>query len=153
ASLEGMTRRAAAVLVVCASALTGCGAHAHVSAPTTTASSPVSSHGRSPTVHVPRLASVLRLPLVRSRILPGYLLLADRNNDRVILLAPDHHIVWQRTGLQQPDDAFFTPGYRGVITNEEFDDTLTQLSLRTKRIVWRYGHAGVAGRATGYLDA
>jgi hypothetical protein len=96
---------------------------------------------------------VLRLPVVRSRILPGYLLVADRNNDRVILLSPDRRIVWQRTGFRQPDDAFFTPGYRGVITNEEFDETLTQISLRTKRVVWRYGHAGIAGRAPGYLDA
>ena len=99
------------------------------------------------------LVSTLRLAPVRSRILPGYLLVADRNNNRVILLAPDRRIVWQRTRFRQPDDAFFTPGYRGVITNEEFADTLTQVSLRTKRVVWRYGHAGIPGRAAGYLDA
>ena len=147
--------RRSAVLVVCAAAvLSGCGTHAHVSAPrTTTASSPPSAHVGKPTVQRTKLVSVLRLPVVRSRILPGYLLVADRNNDRVILLSPDRRIVWQRTGFRQPDDAFFTPGYRGVITNEEFDETLTQISLRTKRVVWRYGHAGVAGRAAGYLDA
>jgi len=50
--------------------------------------------------------------------LPGYLLVADRNNDRVILLSPGRRIVWRRGGLREPDDAFFTPGYRGVITNE-----------------------------------
>jgi hypothetical protein len=97
--------------------------------------------------------SALRLPLVRSRILPGYLLVADRNNDRVILVSPDRRIVWERSGLRQPDDAFFTRGYRGVITNEEFANTLMQVSLRTKRVVWRYGHAGIPGRAKGYLDA
>ncbi len=142
--------RRVVALVVCAAVVAGCGTHAHQAA--TTRSSTVSS---SPREHVakPRLVSPLRLPLVRSRILPGYLLVADRNNDRVILLSPDRRIVWQRAGLQQPDDAFFTPGYRGVITNEEFDDTLTQISLRTKRVVWRYGHAGIAGSARGYLDA
>ena len=141
-------------LLVCACVLTGCGAHAHVSAPqTSTESSSPSTHVGKPTRQKTRLASVLRLPLVRSRVLPGYLLVADRNNDRVILLSPDRRIVWQRAGFRQPDDAFFTPGFRGVITNEEFDDTLTQISLRTKRVVWRYGHAGIAGRAAGYLDA
>ncbi len=141
-------------LLVCACVLTGCGAHTHVSAPqTSTESSSPSTHVGKPTRQKTRLASVLRLPLVRSRVLPGYLLVADRNNDRVILLSPDRRIVWQRAGFRQPDDAFFTPGFRGVITNEEFDDTLTQISLRTKRVVWRYGHAGIAGRAAGYLDA
>ena len=96
---------------------------------------------------------MLGLPTVRSRILPGYLLVADRNNDRVLLLSPAKRVVWRRGGLRQPDDAFFTPGYRSVITNEEFDDTLVEFSLRTRRVVWSYGHLGVPGRSRGYLDA
>ena len=79
--------------------------------------------------------------------------MVDRNNDRVLLLSPSGRIVWRRAGLREPDDAFFTPGYRGVITNEEFNDTLRQISLRTRRIVWSYGHAGVPGRGRGYLNA
>ena len=90
---------------------------------------------------------------MRSRILPGYLLVADRNNNRVILLSPDKRMVWHVGGLREPDDAFFTPGFRGVITNEEFNDTLAQISLRSRRVVWTYGHAGVAGSARGYLNA
>jgi hypothetical protein len=132
--------------------LPGCGAGSkRTDAPRTTAAKQAQHVLRSPSTS--RLVSVLRLAPVRSRVLPGYLLVADRNNDRVILLAPDRRIVWQRTGFKQPDDAFFTPGYGGVITNEEFDDTLTQVSLRSKRLVWRYGHAGIPGRAKGYLDA
>jgi hypothetical protein len=99
------------------------------------------------------LVSPLRLPLVRSRILPGYLLVADRNNNRVLLLSPDKRIVWHLDGLRQPDDAFFTPGFRSVITNEEFNDTLSEIALATKRTIWTYGHAGVPGRSSGYLDA
>ncbi len=79
--------------------------------------------------------------------------MADRNNDRVLLLAPDKRIVWQLTGLRQPDDAFFTPGFRSVITNEEFNDTLSEISLATKRTVWTYGHGGIPGRSSGYLNA
>lgn len=97
--------------------------------------------------------SPLRLPASRSSILPGYLLVADRNNDRVLLLSADKRLVWQVGGLHQPDDAFFTPGYRSVITNEEFDDTLVEVSLKSRAVVWRYGHSGTAGSGAGYLDS
>jgi hypothetical protein len=94
----------------------------------------------------------LGLPAVHSRVVPGYVLIADRNNNRVLIVSPSKRIVWQAANLRGPDDAFFTPGYRSVITNEEFNDTLTELSLRGKRVLWRYGHAGVAGSSPGYLD-
>jgi hypothetical protein len=97
--------------------------------------------------------TVLHLPPVRGGPLPGYLLVADRNNDRVLLISPSKRIVWRSRTLRGPDDAFFTPGYRTIITNEEFDETLVEQSLRTRRTVWRYGHAGVPGASRGYLDA
>ena len=134
------------VVGLCIAGLSGCGGHAQTAPPSAT-------RVQRPSRLSTQLVSVLRLPRVRSRILPGYLLVADRNNDRVLLLSPNRRIVWRRRGLHEPDDAFFTPGYRGVITNEEFDETLTEISLRTKGVVWAYGHAGVAGRAPGYLDA
>jgi outer membrane protein assembly factor BamB len=71
----------------------------------------------------------------------------------VLLLSPDKRIVWHVNGLSQPDDAFFTPGFKTVITNEEFDDTLTEISLKRRAVVWRYGHAGTPGSAPGYLHA
>ena len=88
---------------------------------------------------------VLRLPPIPRGPLPGYLLIADRNNDRAIIVSPAKKIVWERDGLRGPDDTFFTPGYRGVITNEEFNDTLTEVSLKAKTAIWRYGHDGVPG--------
>jgi outer membrane protein assembly factor BamB len=95
---------------------------------------------------------VLGLPPVHSRVVPGYLLVADRNNNRALIISPSKQVVWQKTGLRGPDDAFFTPGYRSIITNEEFNDTLTEVSLRGKRAIWHYGHAGVAGSSPGYLN-
>jgi hypothetical protein len=94
----------------------------------------------------------LGLPPVHSKVVPGYVLIADRDNNRVLLVSPSKRVVWQATNLRGPDDAFFTPGYRSVITNEEFNDTLTEVALRTKRPIWRYGHAGVAGTSPGYLN-
>jgi hypothetical protein len=84
---------------------------------------------------------------------PGVnLLIADRNNNRVLIVSPRKRILWSVGGLRGPDDAFFTPHARAIITNEEFNDTLTEISLRTRRVVWRYGHAGVAGSSPGYLN-
>jgi hypothetical protein len=94
----------------------------------------------------------LRLPPVSRGPLPGYLLIADRNNDRAIIVSPSKRIVWKREALRGPDDTFFTPGYRSVITNEEFNDTLAEVSLRAKRILWRYGHDATPGSGRGYLN-
>jgi hypothetical protein len=152
---SAMTARKFAVGLFAVLATAGCGSGTHSSAHQPTASAP--SQATAPATSRPRAAparySPLRLPAVRSQILPGYLLVADRNNGRVLLLSPQKRIVWQVNGLSDPDDAFFTPGYRSVITNEEFDDTLAEVSLRTRSIIWRYGHAGIPGSAPGYLHA
>jgi hypothetical protein len=131
--------------------LAGCGAGSQQASPASGKAKQTTSAARPPKTEP--LVSALRLPLVRSPVLPGYLLVADRNNDRVLLLSPDKRIIWHTGGLRQPDDAFFTPGFGSVITNEEFDDTLAQVSLRRRRVVWTYGHAGAAGSGPGYLHA
>jgi Kelch motif protein len=92
---------------------------------------------------------------------PGYVLVADRNNDRLLILSPSKKIVWRfpRPGdigtgqsFHDPDDAFFTPGFRGISTNEEFNDQMALISIRRHRITWSYGRAGVAGSAPGELS-
>ena len=93
--------------------------------------------------------------------MPGYLLIADRNANKLLIVSPSKRIVWEfprpgdlRPGqsFYDPDDAFFTPGYRRIVTNEEFNDQVAQIDLRTHRLVWSYGHAGVAGSAGGELS-
>jgi hypothetical protein len=98
------------------------------------------------------LVSSLGLPRVDSSVVPGYVLIADRDNNRVLLVSPSKKVVWEDATLRGPDDAFFTPGYRTVITNEEFNDTLVELSLKTHARVWTYGHSGVPGSSPGYLN-
>ena len=80
------------------------------------------------------------------------LLIADRDNNRVLIVSPAKRILWRAGGLPGPDDAFFTPGGSSIITNEEFNDTLAEVSLRTRRVIWRYGHAGGPGASRGYLN-
>jgi hypothetical protein len=128
----------------------GCSSHAKV---TSTRSAP--EPHRRPKQHRVRprlLVSPLGLPRVDSSFVPGYVLIADRDNNRVLLVSPSKKVVWQDATLRGPDDAFFTPGYRTVITNEEFNDTLVELSLKTHARVWTYGHSGVPGSSSGYLN-
>jgi hypothetical protein len=142
-------RRSVLLLVPLAAA--GCGAGHHVVSPTTTAPTTTTRHA----VVDPRpgiAQRALGLPPIARGPLPGYLLIADRNNNRAIIVSPSKRIVWKRDGLRGPDDTFFTPGYRTVITNEEFNDTLTEVSLRSKAAIWRYGHDAVPGSSPGYLN-
>ena len=101
---------------------------------------------------------VLGLPPVKPGPVPGYVLIADRNNNRILLVSPGKRIVWEfprpgdiRPGqsFHDPDDAFFTPGYTGISINEEFNQTISLIHLRSHRIVWSYGHAGIAGSGAG----
>lgn len=93
--------------------------------------------------------------------LPGDLLIADRGNDRLLIVTPDKRIVWSMTidpggprGSQSwgPDDAFFTPDGRHIIVNQENAHTIAVIDIATKRIVWQYGHTGVPGPGPGYLN-
>ena len=94
----------------------------------------------------------LRLPAVAPGPVPGYVLIADRNNNRILIVSPGKRVVWSYGNLRDPDDAFFTPGWHSIITNEEFNDTLTEVSLRHPHAIWSYGHAQIAGSSAGYLN-
>ena len=101
------------------------------------------------------------LPPTRSRIVPGYVLIADRDNGRLIVVAPDKRVVWSfprpgdlRPGqtFADPDDAFWTPGYRAISVNEEFNQQIALVAPRRGRLTWTYGRAAVAGSAPGQLS-
>ena len=137
----------------------GCGAAAKQTASTPPSDTqPVRHHLVSARTPAERL---LGLPAVRPGPVPGYLLIADRNNDRLLIVSPQKRVVWRfprpgdvRSGqsFHDPDDAFFTPGYRAISINEEFNETASIVDVRAHRIVWSYGHPGVAGSSAGYLS-
>lgn len=93
--------------------------------------------------------------------LPGDLLIADRGNGRLLIVSPAGKIVWSlvldaHAGWYQAplaaDDAFFTADRRQISINAEDMDVLARVDIRSRRIVWSYGHDGVAGSAPGYLN-
>jgi DNA-binding beta-propeller fold protein YncE len=109
----------------------------------------------------PVLARLGLPPVPAGSALPGYLLIADRENNRIIVVGPEHRIVWRfpraheaaaRRVFVGPDDAFVTPDGQDVITNEEFSETVALVSLdRHPRIHWHYGHQGEQGSSPGYM--
>ncbi len=111
----------------------------------------------------PTPAQRLGFPALSPGLVPGYVLIADRNNNRIIIVNPrTNTVVWEfprpgdvRPGqsFHDPDDAFFTPGYTAISTNEEYNQQIGEIDIKTHRLVWVFGHAGVAGSAFGYLDS
>ena len=107
-------------------------------------------------------AQRLGFPALTPGLVPGYVMIADRNNNRIILVNPrTNTVVWEyprpgdvRPGqsFHDPDDAFFTPGYKSISTNEEYNQQIGEIDIRTHRLDWTFGHAGVRGSAFGYLS-
>jgi len=93
-----------------------------------------------------------------SRILPGDVLIADAQNNRILLVTPQKKIVWEypkagtASAIRDDDDVFFGPHFDEIITNEENSNTLAIINFNTRKVVWTYGHQSVPGSAPGYLD-
>jgi len=93
-------------------------------------------------------------------VLPGPVLVADKLNNRLLIVDPQGRIrwTWPQPGdlapgqtFVVPDDAFFSPDGRYIIATQEDDFVITVIDIATGKIVWRYGHPGVAGSGPGYL--
>jgi len=94
-------------------------------------------------------------------MLPGGLLIADSGNNRLIEVNAAKRIIWAfpRPGdllpgqaFVDPDDAFFTPDWQSIVTNQEGAQTLGRIDYRTHRLTWQYGHLYLRGSAPGYLN-
>jgi hypothetical protein len=93
-------------------------------------------------------------------VLPGPVLIADRDNNRLLEVSPEGRVLWRfpapgdlapgQTFLL-PDDAFFSPDGRQVVVTQEDDSAISVVDLATGRIVYRYGHPGVPGSEPGYV--
>ena len=54
-------------------------------------------------------------------------------------------------GFYFPDDAFFTRRGRGIISNEEENETIVELDYPSGRLTRSFGHPGVIGSGPGYF--
>jgi outer membrane protein assembly factor BamB len=90
----------------------------------------------------------------------GRLLIADRGNNRLLLVNAGKKVLWRYPshahpappgGFYFPDDAFFTHGGTQIISNEEQNERIVQIAFPSGRLLWSYGHPGIAGSEPGYL--
>ena len=91
--------------------------------------------------------------------IPGFLLIADRGNNRMLLVDGKKRVLWRYPGggrLAMPfvfdDDTFFGPRHDRIISNQEDQHTIQIISFPEKHVVWRYGHVDEKGSAPGYLN-
>jgi hypothetical protein len=93
-------------------------------------------------------------------VLPGPVLIADEDNDRIILVDPQGRVVWTfpepgdlRTGetFKSPDDAFYTADGKQIIVTHEENFAVSLVDIASRRIVWRYGTPGVHGHGPNQL--
>jgi outer membrane protein assembly factor BamB len=89
------------------------------------------------------------------------LLIADRGNNRLLLLNDADKVIWTYPskgkppppgGFYFPDDAFFIRHGTAILSNQEDNETLVEIAYPSGRILWQYGHPRVAGSAPGYLN-
>lgn len=93
-------------------------------------------------------------------VLPGPILIADRSNNRLLIVNPKGQILWQfpqpgdlapgQTFLI-PDDAFFTPDGKYIIATEEDNFVISVISIAQHKIVYRYGVPGQEGMGPNHL--
>jgi hypothetical protein len=93
-------------------------------------------------------------------VLPGPLLIADRDNNRLLEVSPSGRVLWRfpepgdvaagETFLL-PDDAFFSPDGRQIVATQEDDFTISVIDVASHRIVYRYGHPGEPGSEPDYV--
>ncbi len=123
-------------------------------------------------LHGAPLADVVSLRLAKAQppprpatakgpeVFPGHLLIADRGNNRLLLVNPQKKILWSYPGPGRPapaggfyfpDDAFFTHHGTSIISNEEQNETIVQIAFPSGKLTWSYGHPRTAGATSGFL--
>jgi len=93
-------------------------------------------------------------------VLPGPVLIADRDNNRLLEVSPQGRVLWRfpepgdlapgQTFLL-PDDAFFSPDGNRVVATQEDDFVISVIDVASRRIVYRYGQPGVPGSEPNFV--
>jgi hypothetical protein len=93
--------------------------------------------------------------------LPGFLLIADRGNNRILVIDPAGHNVFTYPSkadlaagrkLYYNDDTFVEPGGRYLIANEEDNHAIVQVGVRDHSLSVLFGHPGQMGSDSTHLN-
>ncbi len=108
--------------------------------------------------HAPSPTTTSNEALVRP--FAGLFLIADRGNNRLLVMNARKHIVWRypapdlpapSTPLYFPDDAFWVHRGHAILVNEEENNSLIEIAYPSGRVLWTYGHPRVSGSSPGFL--
>jgi hypothetical protein len=100
-------------------------------------------------------------PVAIAGPLPGALLIADRGNDRMLLVDPQHRVLWRfptardlahGTHVYFNDDGFVEPGGTAIVANEEESHTIISVNVKTHAVTHLYGRPGVRGSGPNELN-
>jgi outer membrane protein assembly factor BamB len=95
------------------------------------------------------------------QVLPADVLIADEDNDRLLLVDPQGRISWEfpsspaipgQGGFRTPDDAFVSPDGQQIVATQEMYDSVSLVSIAGDRVVASYGHPGTPGSAPGFFS-
>jgi hypothetical protein len=102
-------------------------------------------------------AAMAALPSDASALGDYNVLIADRGNNRILLVAPDKKIIWEYDIVGIPphsgaDDAFFADGGKSIIINLEHQHVIQIVDIESKTVKWQYGEIGKRGAKNGHLN-
>ncbi len=93
--------------------------------------------------------------------LPGYLLIADRGNNRILVVDPAGHTAFTYPSaadlaagrkLYYNDDTFVEPGGNYLIANEEDNHAIVQVGVNDHSLQVLFGHPGQVGSDSTHLN-
>ena len=94
----------------------------------------------------------LAYPSDTNEVYPGRYLTADyADAGQIVEFSAQGRLLWRLGGFSKPSLALPLPN-GDVLLNDDFNHRVVVVDPRTNRVVWQYGHTGVAGQAPGYLN-
>lgn len=105
-------------------------------------------------------ANPLLTPDATTRRFPGGLLIADRLNNRLVVVNDAGTILWRfpveasvpAGQTFSADDAFVTADGKSIVANEESNQIVVRIDIASETIVWQYGTYGVKGSGPNQLS-
>ena len=91
-------------------------------------------------------------PSDTNEVYPGLYLTADYSTPgQVVEFTGGGQLRWRFGGLDHPSLALPLPN-GDILVNDDYNDRVIVIDPVSNRIVWQYGHTGVAGSRPGYLN-
>jgi hypothetical protein len=89
--------------------------------------------------------------LANAGLLTANILIADRNNNRLLVISSKGQTVWQ-TSVSAPGDAYFSSTGRSVVVTQHLKAVVVIRGVDSNRVDYSYGHANTPGSGDDRLN-